>query len=170
MQPIIYIDPNEFPDSFASRNARASAYAAWIETQNPEWHVTANFNRVTTYDAGRRKLREWSQRVDRKLFGSRFHKKTREERLFFVAVPESSGASQNLHYHMLACLPSEKHEFFESVAVPIWKELNPTGSLFVQRIEDTTEDRRKVIAYDLKDAWQKNTLPNIIVSTEFSNK
>jgi hypothetical protein len=170
MLPIIHIDPNEFPDSFASRNARASKYAEWFETLNLEWHVTANFNRVTTYEAGRRKLREWSARVDRKLFGRLYHKKTHEERMFFVAVPESSGASQNLHYHILARIPPEKHELFECFSVPIWKDLNPNGSLHVQRIGDTNEDRRKVIGYDLKDAWQKDTLPSIIFSSEFSNK
>jgi hypothetical protein len=130
-------------------------------------HVTGNFNRTTTYEHGRSKLKLWSSRIERKMLGSRYYKKAPEDRMFFVAIPETSGASQNLHYHMLVRLPLDKHALFEEHAPGIWKDFNPTGSLYVQQINDTEEDRRKVIGYDLKDGWTKNCLENIVISTEF---
>lgn len=161
------IDLNEFPESFAGRNRQAKEFAAWFETLKFQMHVTGNFNRTTTYENGRDKLKLWSSRIERKIFGSRYHKKSPEERMFFVAIPETSGASRNLHYHMLLRMPVAKHALFEEHAPLMWEEFNPAGSLYVQRIKDTEEDRKRVIGYDLKDGWTKNCLENIVISTEF---
>lgn len=156
--------------SIAHNKKISSGFAAMFEQQNFEFHVTANFNRTTTLVHGRDKLRLWSSRVDRELFGSRYYKKGVEDRLFFVAVPEYGNSSTNLHYHLLARLPINRHDDFARVAESIWKELNPFGSLFIQVIGDTEADRKRVIEYDLKEAWQQNCHSNIILSSEFSGR
>jgi hypothetical protein len=156
--------------SIAHNKSIASGYAVMFEKQNFQFHITANFNRTTTLVHGRDKLRLWSSRVDRELFGSRYYKKSVDERLFFVAVPEYGNSSTNLHYHMLARLPINRNDDFSRVAELIWKELNPVGSLFVQVIGDTEADRKRVIEYDLKEAWQQNCHSNIILSSEFSGQ
>lgn len=148
----------------------ASAFAEMFHRQNFQFHVTANFNRTTTLVHGRDKLKLWSARVDRELFGSRYYKKAIDERMFFAAVPEHGNSSTNLHYHMLIRLPFNRHVEFARVAESIWKKLNPTGSLFIQVIGDTAADRKRVIEYDLKEAWQQSCHSNIILSSEFSGQ
>jgi hypothetical protein len=170
MYSALPIDLNEHPTSIAAHLRLKDQYASWFETLDFQTFVTANFNRTTTHDNGRAKLRIWSSRLERKLFGGRYYKKTPEQRMFFAAVPESSGDSQNLHYHMLVRLPMEKHDLFERHAAPIWKEFNPTGSLDAQHINETAQDKSRVIGYVLKDAWTKTSLANIVLSNEFSNK
>jgi len=156
--------------SIAYNKEIAAGFAAMFEQQNFQFHVTANFNRTTTLTNGRSKLKLWSSRVDRELFGSRYYKKSASDRLFFVAVPEYGNSSTNLHYHMLVRLPENRHIEFSNVGQPIWNELNPTGSLFIQTIGDSEADRKKVIEYDLKEAWQQNCHANIILSSEFSGQ
>jgi len=159
----------EHPLTFASRKTLIIEFATWLETHDFQMHVTANFNRETTHINGRNKLKTWSSRLERKLFGSRYFKKSPEDRMFFVAIPETGGFSGNLHYHMLVRLPRAKHELFELNADAVWKNLNPTGSLFVQKITETRENMVRVINYDLKETWTKNSFPDIVISTEFKN-
>jgi len=157
----------KYPNSFAYNKEIALAFADMFEQQDFQFHVTANFNRKTTLNNGRDKLKVWSSRLDRKLFGSRYYKKGIDDRIFFVAVPEYGDTSLNLHYHMLIRIPENRHAIFNQLAESIWKEFNPTGSLYIQSIGDTSNDRRKVIGYDLKDAWKNDCHENIIFSSEF---
>jgi hypothetical protein len=157
-------------DTIAHNKKIGAAYADLFEAQDFQYHVTANFNRITSLNNGRDKLRLWASRLDRKLFGSRYYKKGIDDRIFFVAIPEHGHASMNLHYHMLLRVPSNRHGEFQQVAESIWQEFNPTGSLFIQPIGDTSNDMRKVIGYDLKDAWKADCHANIILSSEFSNQ
>lgn len=170
MYSALPIDLNEHPNSIAAHLRLKDQYASWFETLDFHMFVTANFNRTTTNDNGRNKLRIWSSRLERKLFGGRYHSKALDQRMFFISVPETSGESQNLHYHMLVRLPMAKHDLFERHAAPIWKEFNPTGSLDVQHISDTDQDKSRVIGYVLKDAWTKVGLTEIVLSSEFSNR
>lgn len=156
------------PNTIAHNKQIGLAYADLFEAQDFQYHVTANFNRTTTLVHGRDKLRLWASRLDRKLFGSRYYKKGSDGRMFFAAVPEYGHGSMNLHFHMLVRVPSHRHDDFELVAESIWKEFNPTGSLFVQSIGSTLDDRRKVIGYDLKDSWKTDCHTNIVLSSEFS--
>jgi hypothetical protein len=158
------------PNTVAYNKQIGSAYADLFEAQAFQFHVTANFNRTTTLVHGRDKLRLWASRLERKLFGSRYYKRGNDGRIFFAAVPEYGHGSMNLHFHMLVRVPSNRHDDFERVAESIWKEFNPTGSLFIQLIGDTGEDQRKVISYDLKDSWKTDCHANIIFSSEFGGE
>ena len=42
------------------------------------------------------------------------------------------------------------------------------GSLHVQDIDDSDEDRQRVVSYDLKDIRHKDSYANMIISSEFS--
>jgi hypothetical protein len=132
--------------------------------------ATVSFNRNTTNENGRRKLRLWSSRLEWKLFGSCYHRKTPEQRLFFIATPETSGQMEDFHDHQLVHLLPIKHSLFERYAASIWIELNPTGSLNLQPITQTEQDRNRVFGYGLKDAWTIVALGLIVLSTKLSNK
>ncbi len=138
--------------------------------QNFQWHITANFNRVTTPSNGRDKLKAWSSFIDRKLLGRNYYKKPDDQRLFFVAIPEVGAGSIHLHYHLLAKLPESRHEQFPLIAESTWKHFVPEGSLYVQRIANTAEDLKRVVAYDTKDIWKQNNFDNLFFSTEFSSQ
>lgn len=163
-------EQSRFHNTIAHSKAIGSAYTDMFAEINFAFHVTANFNRVTTLNHGRDKLKLWSSRLERKLFGSRYYKKAMDDRMFFVAVPEYGNNSMNLHYHMLVMLPGNRWDDFQLLGESIWKEFNPTGSLFIQTIRDTFEDRRRVIGYDLKDSWKRDSHTNIVLSTEFSSR
>ncbi len=136
---------------------------------NFEWHITANFNRVTTTTNGRDKLKAWSSFIDRRLHGRNYYRKPTEERLFFAAVPEVGAGSTHLHYHLLAKLPESRDSEFPLIAESTWKQFAPIGSLFVQRIGNAEADVKRVVSYDLKHVWKQDNFDNIIFSTEFSS-
>lgn len=153
---------------FYKRNILSPALQDMFVSINPEWHITANFNRFTTPNAAKSKLRHWSSYVDRKLFGRTYYKIPADRRLFFFAIPEIGTASTYLHYHLLARLPLDRHEHFAAIAESTWTRIVPTGSLFVQRISDTEADQQRVIAYDLKDIGKQDNYDNFIISSEFA--
>lgn len=41
--------------------------------------------------------------------------------------------------------------------------------MYMQQIGNADEDLKRVVAYDLKDAWRKNNYEQIVFSTEFSS-
>jgi hypothetical protein len=141
----------------------------FVEKQGFKWWITANFNRETTKEQGFKKLREWHGRIDRALHGRCFYKKKKDERLFFIACPETGGYSECLHYHILAKMPECSEEEFKLIAEPTWLQLVTCGSLDVQEIGDTKADQEKVIGYGLKEVWVGSNYENFIISTQFSS-
>lgn len=139
----------------------------FLLNQDFQFHVTANFNRHTSFRTGRDKLKVWSSFVERDLFGRIYYKKPVNERMFFAAIPESGLISENLHYHMLLKLPEHKHDRFHKIAEGIWKNKVSAGSLYIQQINPTDKDRERVTAYDLKEANSPDKFNNIIFSNEF---
>lgn len=155
-------------NNFIQRNIIQKQTEYFFISQKFQWHLTANFNRTTTHNNGRNKLKEWAKYVDRKFHGRRFYTKPPEERMFFAAVPEVGGTSGNLHYHLLVRLPLRFTGDFAEFAELTWKKLNTTGSLFVQRITETQDDLIRVVKYDLKDIWKGGGYEQMIFSTEFN--
>jgi hypothetical protein len=154
---------------FYKQSVLSPALQEMLIAHNFQWHITANFNRVTTTTNGRDKLKAWSSFVERKLFGRNYFKKPQSERLFFVAIPEIGTGSTHLHYHLLAKLPESRHDTFSQIAESTWKQFVSTGSLFVQRIGNTAADLERVVAYDIKDIWKSNNFDNVIFSNEFAS-
>lgn len=88
--------------------------------------------------------------------------------MFFVAVPEHGASGYNLHYHLLVRVPAQSTEKFKQLAEPIWRSLEKRGSLHVQDIADSQEDRQRVVSYDLKEVWQRDSYSHMFFSNEFS--
>lgn len=58
-----------------------SGFSNFLLAQEFQFHVTANFNRTTSYRTGRDKLKGWSSFVERQLFGRNYYKKALPERM-----------------------------------------------------------------------------------------
>ena len=144
-------------------------FAHFLIDQGFQWHVSASFNQDTTYAVGRDKLKVWSAFVDRELHGRRYYLRPDESRVFFVAIPEWGASGTNLHYHLLVRVPPVSMSRFQEVAKSTWSSVVRSGSMYVQQIGNGDEDLKRVVAYDLKDAWRKNNYEHIVFSTEFSS-
>jgi len=140
----------------------------FLRDQQFTLHITANFNRPTTYEAGRDKIKTWASFVDRKLHGRLYYRKPIEQRLFFVAVPELGACSDNLHFHLLAKVPDESLICFRQVAEANWLSLVKYGSLHVQEIAGSEGDQLRVVSYDLKEVGRGDNYANWFFSTEFA--
>ena len=140
----------------------------FLRNQQFTLHITANFNRPTTYAAGRDKIKTWSSFVDRKLHGRLYYRKPIAQRLFFVAVPELGACGDNLHFHLLAKIPEPSMFRFRQVAEANWLSLVKYGSLHVQEIAASEGDLQRVVSYDLKEVVRGDNYANWFVSTEFA--
>lgn len=140
----------------------------FLVDQDFMWHVTANFNRDMNYAAGRDKIKTWASFVDRKLHGRLYYRKPIEQRMFFVAIPEHGASGYNLHYHLLVRVPAQSKQKFKQLAEPIWCSLEKRGSLHVQDIADSQEDRERVVSYDLKEVRHRDSYGHMFFSNEFS--
>ena len=143
------------------------AMTEFLTTQNFQMHITANFNRATTINNGRSKLSEWAKFVDRKFHGRCFYKKPIEKRMFFAAIPEVGGFSGNLHYHMLVKLPGV-YENFSEYASDVWRKLNRTGDMCIQKIDLTKGDPIRLVRYDMKEVRKSSGYENIVFSNELN--
>jgi hypothetical protein len=140
-----------------------------LDTYHFDFFITANFNRETGFESGRKLLNKWHLKVDRKLFGKYWWRMKAEDRTFFFAFPEIGGKSGGFHYHLLLKLPANRKEEFSTIGPEIWKQLVPSGDLDIQRpIEEISQKKTK--SYSIKDVWQKLNYENFIVSTEFSER
>lgn len=133
------------------------------------YFVTANFNRSTQYEAGRRILGRFQAKLDRKLFGKYYWKKQPENRTFFFAFPEVGGISGERHYHLIFRVPERRELEFEECAPEIWKKLVISGDLDLRNLPEAG-DKEKVKSYICKDLWQSRNYENYLISTEFSKR
>ncbi|MEN3372009.1 hypothetical protein [Dechloromonas sp. ZS-1] len=154
--------------NFYKKSVLSPALQSMLLDIEPQWHITANFNRETSLRTGSAKLKTWASFIDRKLFGRNYYKKPNDQRLFFFAFPEIGSESEFLHYHLLAKLPETRHQKFTELAEQIWLDEVKTGSLYVQRIGNDESDLQRVISYDLKDIWKRGNYDNFIISSEFA--
>ncbi len=130
-----------------------------------DYFVTANLNRQTNWQGARRLLRDWHARLDRKLLGGRWARKT-EQRTLFIAFYE--GAETNEHWHMLLKATKAKNEIFENEAARLWEGLVASGSLDIQKLA-TQDDALRVGGYITKELWKQDAVERFVVSTEFLN-
>lgn len=154
--------------NYKNRAYLLRGYFEFVKEQEIKWHLTANFNRETTHVQGKKILKHWAARVDHDLHGRNFHKKSIDERMFFIAFPEIGGESGHLHYHILAKTPVSSEGRLERVAVVEWKRLVKTGDLLAEQLEESDIEIGSAISYGLKDMWRNNGLEEIVLSTEFA--
>jgi hypothetical protein len=100
---------------------------------NPTHFVTLAFNRSTTIDAARSKLRAFQARMDHALLGRNWLKRP-AERTTYIAVIEH--ASSNLHLHVAFVVGDAHAAHFFQIASAIWVKLVVSGSVVVKPIYD----------------------------------
>lgn len=74
-------------------------------------------------------------RVDRKLFGSRFHKLPDDQRTAFVGFVEH--LTNNTHVHLAWHAPVERADEFTSVVTEAWLATGPAATIDVKPIRDS---------------------------------
>lgn len=151
----MHTNPNEY----------RSALHHFLTQQDFQYHLTFTFNRPITFQGARDKLRFWTARTMRHLWGRQFYKRDPQSTLFYFAFPEFGADGDNLHFHALARIDPTRHRDFRRVAQAEWHRVIRSGTLFVQPIGCAADDMNAVVAYDLKDLSQTR---DFIISTEFS--
>jgi alkanesulfonate monooxygenase SsuD/methylene tetrahydromethanopterin reductase-like flavin-dependent oxidoreductase (luciferase family) len=97
----------------------------WAAQRGCELFVTLVFNRATTERAALQALRDFHARVDRKLLGHNWCKRT-GRRTAYVAVLEN--VETNLHIHLLTAAADGKAWDFCKAAVKAWARIAPAGN------------------------------------------
>lgn len=142
-----------------------SAIQGMLCEMEPNYFVTANFNRETTFEGARKCLRRWHALVDKKRLGKDWSKKPSADRVFFFAFSEHP--DDNLHYHLILRAPQLlDRPSFDTVGPKVWERLVQGGDLYVQKLK-TKLDVAKVSSYSTKDLWNERLFEQWIVSSEF---
>src|SRR5262249_33621835 len=71
----------------------------WLRAMAFSHFATFNFNQDTTLDGGKKALKGFLARWDRRVLGKRFNKEPREKRTLLIGFVEH--IDSNLHYHSL---------------------------------------------------------------------
>jgi hypothetical protein len=71
-------------------------------------------------------------RIDRKLFGSRFHKLSPERRTGFIGFIQHQ--ETNIHVHLSWRVPDSRCDEFGERIGPLWREITPYGTTALKRI------------------------------------
>lgn len=137
----------------------------YLAGQNFRFHLTFNYNRAVSYPAARDKLKFWTSRVLRCLFGRNYYRLDQTTTVFYYAFPEYGAGGDNLHFHALTRVAENKINAFVPVAQRQWEYVIPSGDLHVQTIGEGAHHQAAVISYDTK-ALSRSA--DYIISTEFA--
>ena len=132
----------------------------FLEKQEVTHFVTLTFNRTVLLHVGRRKFGEFLARMDKRLLGRSWLKKT-NQRVFAVAFPEN--IMYNTHYHAAFRVAPEHTDRFAAIADQLWRDLVLGGDCDVQ----PTWDLKGLVTYVTKQARREPVYENMVVSTEF---
>lgn len=114
-------------------------------------------------------LKKWDARVNRRIVGPKWHKRT-DERMVWFAFLEKSDV--NPHWHLLVSLDHDhlgdsnrrkRTDAFPKVADQVWQDLLARGSVDVQEVKDTGVNR-----YVTKSLDPKLARHHVIYSEFFS--
>ena len=100
----------------------------WAKAQGCTLFVTLAFNTATTEKGALSALRDLHARVDRKLLGHDWCKRT-DRRTRYVAVLEN--VETNLHVHLLAAPADDAWWNFCKAVVRAWSRIAPAGNVDV---------------------------------------
>lgn len=138
----------------------------FITDMNLPLFITISFNTEMTYRRAVKVLNELQKNLDRKMFGRRFFKKSKDDRIFFIAVPEHFNS--NLHFHKLLKIPKHKELFFIFNAWFYLRQLVPSATIQISRLT-TAEDVRATSFYSCKDAINSENYNKFVISTQFAS-
>lgn len=139
---------------------------AFLKAQDFDLFGTIAFNRETTVDGLRRRLKRFHQHVDRSLLGKRFDKRPPQERTLFFAFIEHR--TSNLHLHLMIKVPpgTAMTERYSWVAPRKLKKLLPKADLKLSPLREMT-DLYRTVDYSTKELWERANFEDFIISTEF---
>lgn len=151
-------------NSYSKNKQIQNELGLWLIKGNYSLFGTIVLNRQIKPETFRRKLYEYHGRLDRKLLGSKYHKKPITWRTRFVALLEH--LDTNLHAHMLI-KPARNKQFRCQMQSPyIWEEICPGGDLKIDYI-NSKESLIKICRYSTKECWNERNFGKFIISDEF---
>jgi hypothetical protein len=129
------------------------------------WHffVTLDLNRLSSRAAARTHFKHLCQRIDRKVLGPKYYKRT-DRRTLIIALPEH--VLSNYHFHCLVLFRCH-HEINERKAAHLflssWKEVIQSGTALVQDIPA----KYTLAEYVTKELSKKGRYEEVLLSSEF---
>jgi hypothetical protein len=157
---------NDHDLSYNQRKELQCALRNFITDLNLPLFITINFNTKISKRRAEKILRELHKRLDRKMLGRRFYKRSKEERTFFVAMPEHM--KSNYHYHLLLRPPTDKELYFRFNAWFHLMQLVPSASIMILKPK-TADDVRATSFYSCKDSFKAENYDSFILSTQFAS-
>lgn len=116
---------------------------------------------IKQLEYGESKLDYLGYKIDRELYGNKFHLLPRSQRTSFVACPEH--LASNFHYHAVFITPDA--EGFRQIANRVWQEIVPCGELFFKEDAPVTEEYIwNHAGYQLKELWSVGDSSNFYIS------
>ena len=161
-----------YSQNYIQNRHLAKALVTWLNALNFTHFLTLTFNTSDyhkpqdTLQFARNQLRDFHKRLDRRLLGSRWYKKSKEQRTFFIAFPEK--IATNMHYHLLVRINDVNEKKFNECAEKIWKTVVPSGT-FDCKILRHAPDAKGYASYVTKEQHKVMNFNHTIVSTEFLN-
>jgi hypothetical protein len=140
-------------NNIITRNALHDARITFLASQPWTHALTLVYNDWPISDQRiRHDLRGLYARIDRALFGTRFHRLKLEQRSRFVAVAE--GRSHHPHVHSMWEIKSARRsaEFMGMFHAGLWSRFAPAGSFELVPITDV----KGWVAYSLKDFHERD--------------
>ena len=126
--------------------------------------VTLNFHAERHPEQAQRVIRWWASDVASRLFRSpRFAGHVTNDLFRFIAFPEATRRGDP-HYHLVAWVHPDRHDWFERCAGPIWLSFARGGTFDVQKIGPNRCDAECVINYATKDVSRLYAYNEFIVS------
>lgn len=150
----------DFKNTIHNNIKMCQALRDWLERRDFNFFITANFNRRTSFTAGRKALGKWQDYMNGAILGNGWRQNPVDKHLFYVAIPEHP--KSNLHYHMLLKAPVNPQKFLR-LANDKWQRIISNGDLHIAAL-DSADDIRRVAKYSTKDLWNGVGLDELIVS------
>lgn len=133
---------------------------SFLRDQNFTHFVTLSMNDYQNIEDVRRKVRELHSRIDRRLLGSKWYKKPKDQRTFFIGFHEH--INSNHHVHLLMRVKPEFERYIEGIVGYEWCHLTEKGTVDIQSIYSDG-----CVPYCLKEQYKSQNFESFIVSTEF---
>jgi hypothetical protein len=125
---------------------------------SPTHWVTLNLHRSCPLDVAEKKLDRWRIEVQRRLFGQKFFLKPDYELISYVGFPEFTAAGHP-HFHLCLRSPLAVTRKFCRIAAVRWKRIVPTGTSYIQLVDDDEHSPLRMSIYATKDLDPRSPVP-----------
>lgn len=103
-----------------------------------------------------KKVALWHCHILRRLFGRNYHQTPSADALHFLLLPEADGA--NLHFHGLVRVPTTHAAYFTRIAPARWKAVAPKGTIDLQPLRPSDDERQEWYSYITKGSLASEVL------------